>query len=233
MNPDRLSLEQLAAATELTPRNIRSYIAMQLLRGPEGKGRAAFYTSYHRERLLAVRALMEREGLTLSSIGASLSRMSQDEVQALAATMDPVGSEGETLASGPGAAAEYLRNLGFSARASRTPSRWSVGRSSRAPMRSAIRPATNEDAEQARQAHRSSERSRTLTPIDQLGSELGRMLRGRSVPRQSRGEPWFRIPVTPDLELAVRGALDGPELARLERIADHLRQILLGGLEPQ
>jgi hypothetical protein len=39
---------------------------------------------------------------------------------------------------------------------------------------------------------------------------------------------WTSIPLTPDVEIRVRGALAGDDLARWERIADHLREILLG-----
>lgn len=64
--------------------------------------------------------------------------------------------------------------------------------------------------------------SRLLSRLEAGGSE-------KPPPRKAHGEAWFRITVTPDVELAVRGALDPDRLARIERVADYLREILLGG----
>ena len=53
--------------------------------------------------------------------------------------------------------------------------------------------------------------------------------RGQAEPaRKARAEEWLRIPVTPDVELAVRGRPDAGQRARLERCADLIRGILLG-----
>jgi DNA-binding transcriptional MerR regulator len=46
--------------------------------------------------------------------------------------------------------------------------------------------------------------------------------------RKARAEEWLRIAVTPDVEIAARGPLDGETRARLERCADLIRDILLG-----
>lgn len=72
---------------------------------------------------------------------------------------------------------------------------------------------------------------RAGSPVEQLLVELERLARNSSVPRQARGEPWFRIAITPDIELGIRGAHSEEDLAQLERIADHLRAFLLGGIE--
>ena len=56
-----------------------------------------------------------------------------------------------------------------------------------------------------------------------------RLAGGRAEPaRKARAEAWLRIPVTPDVELAVRGRPDAEQRARLERCADLIRDILLG-----
>ena len=52
--------------------------------------------------------------------------------------------------------------------------------------------------------------------------------RGSRPQRKARAEEWLRIPITPDVELAVRGRLDAEQRARLERCADLVRDILLG-----
>lgn len=67
------------------------------------------------------------------------------------------------------------------------------------------------------------------TPMDVLLGRLDRLTQGTQPPRRARGEVWTSIPVTPDIEIRVRGTQTANELARWERIADHLRQILMGG----
>jgi DNA-binding transcriptional MerR regulator len=67
------------------------------------------------------------------------------------------------------------------------------------------------------------------TPMDVLLERLDRLTEGKHPSRRSRGEVWTSIPITPDVEIRVRGRQTADELARWERIADHLRQILMGG----
>ena len=57
-----------------------------------------------------------------------------------------------------------------------------------------------------------------------------RLATGRATPaaRKARAEEWLRIPITPDVELAIRGRLDAESRAQLERCADLVRDILLG-----
>jgi DNA-binding transcriptional MerR regulator len=69
------------------------------------------------------------------------------------------------------------------------------------------------------------------TPVDLLLGRLEALTTGQKVQRKARGEPWFRIEVTPEVEIQVRGRQAADQLARWERIADHLRHILLGGIE--
>ncbi len=69
-------------------------------------------------------------------------------------------------------------------------------------------------------------RSISMTGFEALEYRLGG---GRAMaPRRARGEEWLRMPITPDVELAVRGPLDDTARARLERCADLIRNILLG-----
>jgi hypothetical protein len=62
--------------------------------------------------------------------------------------------------------------------------------------------------------------------LRRLGGELAAM-----VPRKAKADVWLRIAVTPDFELAVRGELSPDQIARLERVADLMRNILLGRTE--
>ena len=77
--------------------------------------------------------------------------------------------------------------------------------------------------------------SQTERPVSSqtgVGKVLARLQAERPSkppPRKARGEVWFRIAVTPDVELAVRGELDPDRAARIEQIADYLRELLLGG----
>ena len=48
-----------------------------------------------------------------------------------------------------------------------------------------------------------------------------------SSPRTSRAERWWRIPITPDVELHVRAGSDPAARRRFERVADQVRQLLL------
>jgi len=50
-----------------------------------------------------------------------------------------------------------------------------------------------------------------------------------SLPRKSQAEHWWRIPVTPDVELHVRAGADPTSRRRFESIAADLRRTLLGG----
>jgi hypothetical protein len=64
--------------------------------------------------------------------------------------------------------------------------------------------------------------------MDVLLARLDRLAPRANPPRRARGEVWTSIPLTPDVEIRVRGTLAADQLARWERIADHLREILIG-----
>lgn len=66
------------------------------------------------------------------------------------------------------------------------------------------------------------------TPVDALLARLDRAAQGSKPARKARGEVWTSVPVTKDIELRVRGVQPAGRLARWERIADHLREILMG-----
>ena len=68
MDTDRASysLEDLSAKTGFEVRVIRSFIEQGLLRGPSSLGRYARYSDWHLVRLLAIKALKDRRGLTYS-----------------------------------------------------------------------------------------------------------------------------------------------------------------------
>ncbi len=65
--------------------------------------------------------------------------------------------------------------------------------------------------------------------IDALLAVLEAAARVPSVKRV-RGANRYHIPITPDLELSVRGEISPRDRAMLERVADLIRAILTGGL---
>jgi DNA-binding transcriptional MerR regulator len=67
------------------------------------------------------------------------------------------------------------------------------------------------------------------TPLDGVLYRLDRATPGSKPQRRSRGEVWVSVPVTPDVEIRVRGNQTGEQLSRWERIADYLRELLIGG----
>jgi DNA-binding transcriptional MerR regulator len=71
------TVDQLAAATEMTVRTTRYYAGLGLLPPPTRRGRVAYYTEEHRARLELVRALQDH-GFTLSAIEKYLGRVPAD-----------------------------------------------------------------------------------------------------------------------------------------------------------
>jgi DNA-binding transcriptional MerR regulator len=205
-DPD-LTLAELAASSGLEPRTIRSWVAQGLLPGPLSRGPAAKYPADALERVRAVRAMRELLGMSLSAIRQELLVATPEQVGAYAAKAVGLASE-LAEAPPPGAprssALDYLRAL----RAEAPP----------APVADMAAPALPSAAPPAPSA---------TSGFEALESRLaGRT--AKPAARKARAEEWLRIPVTPDVELAVRGRLDAEQRTRLERCADLIRDILLG-----
>jgi DNA-binding transcriptional MerR regulator len=78
----RFSMSELVEASGLSDRTIRFYIEEGLVQGARGRGRSAYYTPEHVERLMRVADLRNR-GLSLAEIREALSPMApQPQVQA-------------------------------------------------------------------------------------------------------------------------------------------------------
>ena len=71
--------------------------------------------------------------------------------------------------------------------------------------------------------------SESPTPMDSVLARLDQLTAGIKPQRRSRGEVWVSIPITPDIEIRVRGTQTAEQLSRWERIADYLRDLLIGG----
>ena len=220
MAQDEWTLDDLSEKSGLPSRIIRSYIEQGLLRGPSSKGRYARYSDYHLTRLLAIRALRD-QGLTLADIRIQLMSMSDEAVSQTAALVSPAAVAG---AAPSGSALDYLRQLAW-----RSPGLDQDRSEAREPLRNRALPRGARPAKPTPPLARAPEAS---NPFETLLVALQQSLATRRVDRQSRGEAWFRIPVTPEIELHVRGAFSPEALATLERMADYLREIALGGVGP-
>ena len=82
----RLTLEELAAAAEMTPRNVRAYRTKGLLQPGVRQGRRSLYGPEHVERLRAVRQARE-QGVSLVLIRAILRRGGGDGLEDELATL--------------------------------------------------------------------------------------------------------------------------------------------------
>ena len=183
---EQFTLAELAERLGVHPRTIRSYIEKGLLRGPEGAGRGARYTSYHLQRLRAIWVLKDLRGLPMPEVRRRLLAMTPADFGSVAQESDR-GSVLSAAPQPPNSALAYLRGVASGADVELSPA-----------------------------------------PMDVLLTRLHRLSPRGSPARKARGEVWTTIPLTPDVEIRVRGALTGDELARWERIADHLREFLLG-----
>jgi DNA-binding transcriptional MerR regulator len=203
------TLADLAAASGLQPRTIRSWVTRGVLPGPLTRGPAARYPAEAIERLLAIRAMRDLVGMPLAAIRQELLVAAPAQVAEWAAkaaglapeTREPPTQMSAPRAPQPEAALEYLRGL----RARATAPLPSVSACTQTP----------------------STTTPSLRGFDALEDRLtaGRPFRAS---RKARAEEWLRFPISPDVELHVRGRLDAEARARLERCADLVRDILLG-----
>jgi DNA-binding transcriptional MerR regulator len=194
------SLADLAAASGIEARTIRSWVAQGILPAPLTRGPAARYPADTLQRVLAVRAMRDLMGMPLSEIRKELLVASPEQIRsyaerAIAATQGREPSAAVEPKPTVNSALDYIGQL--RARTSQAPS---VVAYSLAPA--------------------------PLRGFEALEQSLGQ---GRVEPvRKARAEEWLRIPITPDLELSIRASLDAEQKARLERCADLIRDILLG-----
>jgi DNA-binding transcriptional MerR regulator len=100
-NDTGYAITDLASLAGVTPRTIRYYVSVGLIRAPDQAGRAARYGEDHLRRLRLIRRLQEQH-LPLAEIRSRLSGLSDDEVAAALSTPEP---------EPPGSALDYIRSL--------------------------------------------------------------------------------------------------------------------------
>lgn len=211
MDAPSYTLQELAEASGVEARTIRSYIERDLLPGPSSLGRSASYGRDHLDRLVVIRKLRDaRRDLTLDKIRALLAQLTPDQIAAIASGSSSIESLLASEAPQLTSALDYLKGL-----ATLAPKPESAPR---APGATAASPAAAPAAS-----------PRTRTPLEELLAQLEKLTARQNVARESRGATWHRISITPDLELSVRGELDADQLAALHRVGDHLRHLLTKG----
>jgi DNA-binding transcriptional MerR regulator len=207
------TLAELAETSGLEPRTIRSWVAQGLIPGPHSRGPAARYPADTPKRLLAIRGMRERLGMPLAAIRQELLVATPEQLQAHAARATDLAPEPRQPAPAPSSALDYLHAL--------------RERVALAPIMEAAAPPPPL-GEMPLPPPPLRQGALALPPTGFEALER-RLAQARPEPaRKARAEDWLRIPITPDVELAVRGRLDAEQRARLERCADLIRDTLLG-----
>ncbi|MFC7737565.1 helix-turn-helix domain-containing protein [Roseomonas sp. GCM10028921] len=205
------SLADLAAASGLLPRTIRSWVAQGLLPAPLTRGPTARYPTETLERVLAIRSMRDDLGMSLADIRQELLVAAPEKIRAHAARAAALAPEPDLAAPDPTTASDTAPPP--------------PGRSSALDYVRELR------AKPAMAAVRASADPSVAPPPPASGFEALEQRLGQGhtrATRKARAEEWLRIPITPDVEIAIRGRLDAEQRVRLERCADLIRDILLG-----
>jgi DNA-binding transcriptional MerR regulator len=217
------TLAELAAASGLLPRTLRSWVTQGLLPGPLSRGPFARYPSDTLERVLAIRVMRDLLGMPLTAVRQELLVATPEQIRAHAAKAAGLAPEPSEPMAPPattssGSALSYLQALRAGQVAPKPPPA--------APLMRMAAPPPIADA--APPAFAPASEAPPPGAFETLERRLAEGRTGKPPARKARAEEWLRIPVTPDVELAIRGPLDAEQRARLERCADLVRDILLG-----
>jgi DNA-binding transcriptional MerR regulator len=219
------TLRELADLTDIEPRTIRSYIQQGLLRGPDTLGPKASYSEHHLKRLRTIRLLRERHGLGLGDIRRVVMRAGDDDIDVmeLPARYRSPGSGRRRIDEWADARenGEWETSYLFS----------TDGEEEGFADNEELLHAPGEDS------HRGGAESITSpggeleesAPLATLLRILGEALKNQRVPRTGRAEVWRKVEIVPGIQLHLLGEYTPAELDVIERIADHIRVILLGG----
>jgi DNA-binding transcriptional MerR regulator len=209
MDTGSYSLNDLAEVTGFEARTIRSYIERGLLPGAEARGRGASYSVEHLNRLRAIQILRRaRPNIQLNEIRLFLQQMSPQQIRdfcsgslrATAAALAATIDDAEEP--------EALRAVGQFLK----PDVEAVADSGEPP--------------------RTEEIKLTLPPGELTGPErllqaLQKIARPGSMPPGQKLDAWVRLPITDDVELAVRAQLAAGQMTAFREIAELLRALLL------
>ncbi|MFM9010170.1 MAG: MerR family transcriptional regulator, partial [Planctomycetota bacterium] len=196
------------------PRTIRSYVEKGVILGPESFGRGARYPRETLDRLKVLQLLRDaNRSLTLDQIRVLLNSIGPSQLREVAEGTVRIGAVIDTDAAGASplpktAALEYLHGL------QRSPSQ-PQSRAALSPLLYHRTPPPLSDDQ--------------LPVLENAARALAELTGKTSSSRSARGESWYRISLTPDIELSVRGEFGTEQLAQLHRIGDSLRTILTKG----
>jgi DNA-binding transcriptional MerR regulator len=204
----------LAKEAGVEPRTIRSYVEKGLLPGPDSLGRGARYPQDALDRLKVLLLLRDaNRSLTLDQIRMLLQKLGPAELRGIAdgrlrigAALDAVSGNAPSRT----AAIDYL----------------SMIRSHKAQPSGPMHRAA-ESVSPA--AHQFSDDGDQLPVLEEAARALVKLAGLTTASRGVRGEHWYRLPLTPDIELSVRGSFGSDQLAQLHRIGDALRLLLTKG----
>jgi len=206
-----LSLQDLSSETGVEPRTIRSYVEKGVIPGPDSLGRGAKYPRETLDRLKVLQLLRDaNRALTLDQIRVLLQGIGPSHMRAIAEGDLRIGAVIDTdaiRASQPPntAALQYLRNL-----------RHSGSIDFKRAWRASSQAVPHADDDQ-------------LPALESAARALAALVGLPASSRSARGENWYRISLTPDIELSVRGEFGTEQLAQLHRIGDSLRTLLTKG----
>ena len=194
-----LTLSELADLSGVQARTLRSWIAQDLIPGPLNRGPNARYPEDTLHRVRAVRAMKEVLGMPVPAI------------------------RQELLVITPARLAEYAKR----------------GERLMPEPSGAMSPPAPADPDAAfdyfsrlrRESHsvRESAPHGPVTGFEALERRLALGSKGKGQPGKVMSETRSVYRITADVELSVRGQLDSEEHQRLERCADLIRDILIGG----
>lgn len=221
MSKNEFTLEELSERTGVEARTLRSWVSEGLLSPPFKAGRGARYPASNADRALAVRALKDVHGLSLSEIGRRFMMATEDQIREWAL-------EAGATSARRGSARDYLSRI--QARSSKPPQAQrstDIHPKSSFMVEARFEPPAGSFLRKPHPVLNSEERTADLANIERLILQLEKVLE-TPAPRRSRGSIWTRISVTPDLELSVRGDLEPRERILFEQLADQFRAILTG-----
>ena len=254
MPPETYTIDQLADMAGLSRHTIRSYVVKGLLPTSENRGPNATYGRAALDRLRLILLLRDEPGQTLDSIRLLLDRLTEEQTREWAQTGVRPASV-PTSAPGPAmhSALDYIRAVRSApaesvsdsgrpetivapghpldpASRSKAPARVfptvsrQAGAGLRPPVSATVAPSSSHVEREAADA------DIDHSSFGRAAAGLRRLLAGERVENRARGEARYRIEITPDIELNIRGPLTPEQLRSLCRVADHLRHLLQKGL---
>lgn len=211
------SLKDLTELTGIESRTIRWYISEGLLRGPESMGRNAYYTKHHLKRLKTIKELKDVYKLPLTQIRRVVTLAGDEDISI--EVLNPRRMQD-------------LKGRPDVPEPSSTPPSLSRARRLREESPSFGKHKAYEkrlyqenDFDSAPDFELSQGGKTFETVLASLREALG----NKRVSRQARAQTELVIDVTPDVALHIRGTYTREQIALFEELADHLRELLLGG----